>query len=137
MTVNALSYTAESTTLESVRLQLENWRSTRVKGNPIPKPLWEAIRGLTEHYPYRRIASRLKINIYRLRAKMEEQSQTPSHPSGPNFIEVSLSPSPILEQKVIYPPLGSIELSRLDGAILKASGLNPQDLCSLIKGFLG
>ncbi len=74
MTVNALSYTAESTTLESVRLQLENWRSTRVKGNPIPKPLWEAIRDLTEHYPYRRIASRLKINIYRLRAKMEEQS---------------------------------------------------------------
>ena len=60
MTVNALSYTAESTTLESVRLQLENWRSTRVKGNPIPKPLWEAIRGLTEHYPYRRIASAFK-----------------------------------------------------------------------------
>lgn len=143
MTVSAISYTEEPSALENVREQLEHWRSTRAKGKPIPKPLWKAIRGLTEHYPYRQIASRLKINIYRLQAKIEEQPQTPSHPSRPHFIEVPLShlsplsPLPILEQKGWGEhPLGSIELSRPDGALLKASGLNPKDLCSFVQSFL-
>ena len=63
MTLNQLS-SSNSLTLEAVKVQLDRWRETRVKGNRIPKYLWDALVDLTKQYSYSKIASELKINPY-------------------------------------------------------------------------
>lgn len=145
MTFNEL-HSPNPLTLESVKTQLDHWRTTRVKGARIPKHLWEALKSLTKHYSYSQIASELKINSHRLRAKIEdEQSKQTDSPSSNNFIELPLShlapplphpPSPWQKTSQSHAQ-GILELTRPDGIALKASGLNQKDLCSFIKSFLG
>lgn len=65
----------DTLTLEAVKIQLDRWRATRVKGSRIPKHLWEAIKTLTKQHTCSQIASELKMNPHRLQAKMEEQYQ--------------------------------------------------------------
>lgn len=134
------SSSPKSLTLESVKSQLAQWRASHGKGNRIPISLWNAVRELTKSYDYHQIASELKINPNRLRKKIGPSLSASSH-----FIKVPLPPlssappeTPQLEQKIFYPPLqtGSIELTRVDGTILKASGLETKALLSLIQGFL-
>lgn len=145
MTTNE-STLSSSPSLESVKSQFAQWRATRVKGNTIPSSLWDAARGLTKSYNYKQIASELKINPNRLRKKIGNLShQEDSLPTSSHFVKASLpslsSPSPetpSLEQKIFYPHIntGSLELTRVDGTILKASGLDNKALLSLIQGFL-
>lgn len=144
MTANE-STLSSSPILESVKSQFAQWRATRVKGNRIPSSLWDAARGLTRSYNYKQIASELKINPNRLCKKIGDLShQGDSRPASSPFVKVSLPPlssspeAPSLEQKIFYPLIhtGSIELTRVDGTILKASGLDNKALLSLIQGFL-
>lgn len=136
---------SEPIPLKNAKTQFAQWRETRVKGERIPNALWEAVFLLTKKYGYRKIASELDLNLHRLRAKMEKQSQQISSVEKADFVEVPLpslsSPfpqSPPGEQKAFIPcGSASLEFTRPDGTILKASGLNHKDLCSLIKGFLG
>lgn len=141
MTLNPLP-SSNPLTLEAVKVQLDHWRETRVKGDRMPKYLWNALAGLTKQYSCSQIASELKINPYRLRDKMAKQSKQASL-SATEFVEVSLTPfaNPLsAEQKTFYPHShmqGTLEVTRPDGAALKASGLNHDHLCSLVKNFLG
>jgi len=144
MTANE-STLSSNPTLESVKSQFDQWRATRVKGNRIPSSLWDAARYLTKSYNYKQIASELKLNPNRLRKKIGPSHQDPSHPASSHFIKASLPPlssssreAPSLEQKIFYPRIhtGSIELTRVDGTILKASGLDNKMLLSLVQGFL-
>jgi hypothetical protein len=145
MTTNE-STLSSNPTLESVKSQFAQWRATRVKGNRIPNSLWDAAKGLIRSYNYKQIAFELKINPNRLRKKIRDLShQEDSLPTSSHFVKVSLpsssSPSqeaPSLEQKIFYPHIhtGSLELTRVDGTILKASGLDNKALLSLIQGFL-
>jgi hypothetical protein len=141
------SPSSQPLTLETVKAQLDRWRATRVKGNRMPKHLWEAVSGLTKQYAYSLIASELKINPHRLRAKIEKQSRQASSLSKIDFIEIPLSP---LTSPFAHPPsskpntfdshahaAGILEVTRPDGIALKVSGLSHNDLCSLIKSFLG
>jgi hypothetical protein len=136
---------SEPVPLKNVKTQFAQWRATRVKGKRIPNTLWELVLPLTKKYGYKKVATELDLNPHRLRAKMEKQSQQISSLEESDFGEVPLpslsSPFPQSshgEQK-IFIPCGStsLEFTRSDGTILKASGLNHKDLCSLIKGFLG
>jgi hypothetical protein len=145
MTANASTSSSKSLTLESVKSQLAHWRATRVKGNRIPSSLWDAVKNLAKLHDYNQIASELKINPSRLRKKIESSHQDSSLSASPHFVEISLPPlasspseAPSLEQKIFYPRIhtGSLELTRVDGTILKASGLDNKALLSLIQGFL-
>jgi hypothetical protein len=142
VTLNRLS-SSNSLTLEAVKVQFDHWRETRVKGNKIPKYLWDALINLTNQYSYKQIASELKINPYRLRSKIEKQSQQVPSLEKPDFVEIPLFSFPNsspLEPRTFCPhsyAQGTIEFTRPDGTILKASGLNNDHMCSLIKSFLG
>lgn len=136
---------SEPVPLKNAKTQFAQWRATRVKGERIPNTLWELVRPLTKKYGYKKIATELDLNPHRLHAKMERQDQQISALEESDFVEVPLpslsSPfpqSPPGEQKIFIPcGSASLEFTRSDGTILKASGLNHKDLCSLIKGFLG
>ncbi len=136
---------SEDFTLRAVKSQFAQWRSTRSKGTRIPDSLWYAVERLTKSYNHQQICSELKINSRQLCKKMKVLPEESSLPASSHFIQVSLPPlSPsssepnILEQKGFHPPLytGSIELIRVDGAILKASGVDNNALCSLVQNFL-
>lgn len=147
MSFNEL-HSSHPLTLETVKCQLDHWRATRVKGNKIPEHLWDALQKLTKHYSYRQIASELKINPHRLRAKIEKEQphqQTSPLPKS-NFIEVPLNPLPF---PFAHPPSlepgafdphgyagGILEVTRQDGLSIKASGVNQSSLCTLLKSLL-
>lgn len=145
MIFEELSLSSEPQTLESVKEKFAHWRASRSKGNRMPKPLWESVKDLIKQYDYNHIASELKLNPHRLKAKIEKEFlKDSSSPSVPDFIELSfplLSPpsqsQPDLEQKKGPPSFGTLELSRPDGTLLKASGLDYKDLFSLVQTFLG
>lgn len=137
----------KSLTLESVKSQLSEWRATHGKGDRIPTSLWNAVRELTKSYSYHQIAFELKISPSRLRKKIGSSHQDSSLSASSHFIKVKAPLSPVpsatleppqLEQKIFYPPLqtGSLELTRVDGTVLKAAGLDNKALLSLIQGFL-
>jgi len=133
-------------TLESVKIQFDHWRSTRARGSKTPKHLWEAAQSLTKTYAYEQIASTLNINPHRLHAKLEKQSHQSSALLKSDFVDIPLSP--LASSFPHSLPPGSktfnpdsyarttIELTRPDGLALKASGLNHNDLLSLVKSFL-
>ena len=144
MNHNESSVAPKNLPLESVKSQFSEWRATHGKGNRIPVSLWDAVKELTKIYSYDQIASELKISPSRLRKKIGPSPRSPISSSSP-FIEVPLPPlssvapePPQLEQKIFFPSphTGSIELTRMDGAVLKVSGLDHKTLLSLIQEFL-
>jgi hypothetical protein len=144
MTINPLP-SSNPITLEAVKIQFDHWRATRAKGSKMPKHLWEALAALTRQHTYGQLASELKINPHRLRSKLEKQSQQASPLSKSDFVEVPLAPfpafpSPCSGPEGYYPyphAQGTFEFTRPDGTSLKASGLNHDHLCALVKSFLG
>lgn len=146
MTFNEFSSPAPLT-LESVKIQFDHWRSTRARGSKTPKHLWEAIQSLTKMYAYEQIASTLNISPRWLRAKLERQPHQSSDLLKTDFVEIPLSS--LTPSSPHSPPPGLkpfipdgyartiIEFIRPDGLALKASGLNNNDLFSLIRSFLG
>ena len=134
-------------TLESVKIQFDHWRSTRARGSKTPKHLWEAVQGLTKMYACEQISSTLNINPHRLRTKLAKQLHQSSDLLKTDFVEILLSPSaspfshsPSPEPKTFNPDAyvrATLEFTRPDGLALKASGINHNDLFSLIKSFLG
>lgn len=145
MIIKELPSSSEHLTLGSVKAQFTQWRATRTRGMRIPHSLWEAVNYLVTQYDYHKIGAELKLNPNRLRAMIDKRfKEQPIDSSEPNFIECPLQTLPSfsslpssLEQKRSDSHAGTFEFTRTDGTVLKASGLNHQDLCSLIKGFLG
>lgn len=132
-------------TLESVKSQFLQWRGLRPKGQRIPSSLWEAVRGVATQHNYKHIASELKINPSRMLKKLGAFSPDPFLSKSSPFVEVPLSdlssssPKPPPSEQKFYTtpiPTHSIEVIRVEGTILKASGLNNKDLFSLVQNFL-
>ena len=146
MNRNESSAALKSLTLESVKSQFSEWRATHGKGNRIPISLWNAVRELTKSYSYHQIASELKISPSLLHKKIGPSRQDPPLLPDSHFIKVKVPLSPVssateppqLEQKIFFPSphTGSIELTRVDGTILKASGLDNKALLSFVQSFL-
>ena len=139
---------SDSLTLEQVKERFSLWRKTRAKRSKIPEELWEAVSRLIkeQRYASRQVAVELGLNYQQMQSKVgNAPEQKCLSPQAPDFIKVPLSPisssssHPLsLEQKIFYPrPVGTLEIVRPDGAVLKASGIEPKDLCSFIKDFLG
>lgn len=120
-------------TLEQVKEIFSHWRRTRPKIGRIPPPLWDAVSHLIKDQGYtpKQVASELCLSHQKILFKMQ-----PPLPA-PDFIQVSLPSSSLQPPSPgAFPPEGSIELTRVDGTTLKASGLAPQDLHSLVQRFL-
>lgn len=153
MTASAPTLAPDPLTLEQVKEQFSLWRTTRPKRGKIPDDLLEAVGRLMQQQTYsdRYIAAELGLNYQQLKLRLRQnlkKSGISLPPSG--FVELplsslspvsqlsSLSPlAPSLEQRIFYPSTGTIEFTRSDGTALKASGLNPKDLCALVQSFLG
>lgn len=135
----------KSISLKEVKTQFVQWRAIRVKGNRIPHALWEAVKHLATRHSLNQIAHELGLNLQHLRTKLKtdiEERGSPL-PATSDFIRVSLPPvsssipqPPSLEQKILFPHIGTLELTRPDGSSLKATGLAHKELLSFVERFL-
>lgn len=136
MTFDPLS-PANPVTLESVKANLAQWRQTRTKGKRIPKHLWDDLATLAKQLDCRHIAAELRINPNRLQEVVEKQSRKAAPLPTHDFVEFPLASFPILPPSHQTNTQGTLEFTRADGTILKASGLAHGHLRSLVKDFLG
>jgi len=138
MLTSSVQSSLKKVTLESVRLQLGQWRANRVKGSRIPKPLWQDITSITTAINYEGVATVLNIHPERLRKEAGLPSEKASDPQGPfPFAEVpiiSFAEDPFQYKK--EPPsqnTGVLEMTRANGTFLKVSGLGNKALLSLLQ----
>lgn len=112
MITNEANSSLNAPTLEHVKAQFAQWRATRVKGNRIPRSLWNVVESLTKSYNYKQIASELKISPGRLSKKMKNLfPQDSSLPPSSHFVEVTLPAFASASPKA-YIHTGFIELTR-------------------------
>jgi hypothetical protein len=131
-------------TMEQVKEQFAHWRQTRPKKrSKTPEPLWEAVRCLVKEkgYTFVQISTQLRLSYRQLRSNIGPQPTRSNSLTAPSsFVKVEPPPFPFFSPQ---PPSldqssysGSFELTRPDGTLLKASGLNHKDLHSLVQRFL-
>jgi hypothetical protein len=124
-------------TLEWVKAQFAQWRSSRTRAGKIPSDLWDAAKQLTKQYECRQIAAELKLNSHRQQMLYAYSGKKPngsvSSPAD-GFVNVSLPVAPSSPVANIH-PAGSLEVLRADGTALKAQGIDAKDLYALIERF--
>jgi hypothetical protein len=141
---SSVKLSSESATLplEEVKAQFAQWRGTRAnQKSKLPDALWDAAKQLTKQHKSHHVAEELNLSGRRrqqLLAYSNGQADKHSMPIN-DFVQVSVpfvASSPVSDSAAPTPATGTLELLRTDGATLKASGLNPQNLYALIERFL-
>ena len=73
--------------------RFQQWRRRRERGTPIPESLWRLAANLAVHYGLSKTASTLKLDYYKLKKRLQENS-TPvgqTHGEQPAFLELAAS----------------------------------------------
>jgi hypothetical protein len=133
---NASSETEAPLTLEAVKSRFDHWRSTRIKRTKIPEHLWNDVKELSKTYGHSQISSSLGISYPKLCSHLEEMDrQSKLYSAESPFINItqSLHHFPQWSQPSFH---GALEIQGHDGMELKATGLNQQDLVTLVQTFL-
>jgi hypothetical protein len=122
-----------TTTLETVRLEIEHWRGTREKTGRIPNRIWsQAIRLLDKH-SMSEICRALRLSHTQLKNKIKKHDPFTLNSDTP-FYEVAM-PSIKHQQTDIH--LGvSIEIKRPDGTLLTIRHLSDSVLINMISSLI-
>jgi hypothetical protein len=140
MTSPAPNISCEPITLEAVKSRFYHWRTTRTKRAKVPECLWNDVRELSKTHGYSEISSSLGISYPQLHAHLEERDQQNELCSTESdFINADIpftQSSHHLPQWSPPSSHGTLEIQGHDGLCLKATGLNQQDLVTLVQTFL-
>lgn len=135
---------SQEVTLESVKRALNEWRGQRVRGQRIPKSLWQDIKSLTTAINYEGVASVLKIPPERLLRMAgleldfaeESDKRTLSFAEVP-FISFKEGPFESEEEHSSYHPKSQeipiLEMTRANGTLVRVQGLDTKDLMTLLQ----
>lgn len=124
----------DSPQLQRLAQRLQNWRSTRTRGQRIPEELWIAAVALARVHGINPTAATLRLNYYGLQRRLgggREQRKRRLTPAP--FFEVA---GPALPSGVGEP--GTLELLHGSGArlTLRLPNASPKDLLPLVHLFL-
>src|SRR6056297_2158026 len=75
----------ESPSLDTVRRQFEQWRSSRTKREPIPQHLWDAAAELCQSHPITHVCRHLRLSFADLKKRL------PSAKPSVRFMEFNLN----------------------------------------------
>ncbi len=118
--------------IEPLRQQIESWRRTRARNEPMPEPLWAVATGLAKEYGVSPVQRILRIDYRGLeyRALGVRKSSAKAGPARAAFVELPAPPSPRRAEH-------SVELE--DGAgrrmTVKVCGGNLAELLPLAQAF--
>lgn len=124
-----------SLTLDEVKSHFDHWRATRTKKRErIPKSLWDEVKMLLGRYSLSGITKALSINTGQIKDNIKIETKI-------NFVGVQTESPSGSPERHITPSLGSkqtcsIELSRINGTVLKISLLPIESLQKIISQFM-
>jgi len=111
-----------------------SWRKARVKGERIPKPLWNSAAKLARNFGIHQTARLLKLDYYSLKKHVDAQpasrKNTMQNTSQPTFIELPSPPLTVVNEC-------TIELEDASGASLRMhlKGSDFPDVLALGRSF--
>jgi hypothetical protein len=111
-----------------------SWRKARVKGERIPKPLWNSAAKLARNFGIHQTARLLKLDYYSLKKHVDAQpasrKNTLQNTSQPTFIELPSPPLTVVNEC-------TIELEDASGASLRMhlKGSDFPDVLALGRSF--
>ena len=133
--------------MEKAKELFAEWRANRLGRGKIPAHLWEVVRHLikVKGHTFTQVGTTLGINHQQLKLNIESQPpRDKTLPAASHFIKIDLPlPQPMspqlpstTEQHMSSLPVITLELTRPDGTILKASGMASRDLLSFVQRFI-
>ena len=125
-------------TLEEVAKHVEQWRSTKEKGERIPQQLWSEALGLVSTYGISRVSRTLRLSHTELskRQGIIEAAQRRQGSGGETaFVEIDralVDTTPGPEATAVW-----MELERPDGLRLRIRPTHGVDMLALVDRFMG
>lgn len=122
-------------TLDEVKSQFDHWRATRIKKRErIPKSLWDEVKMLIDRYSLSDITKILSINTGQIKDNLKIATKI-------NFVEVRAGSQFSLPERSATPfhdnnQIFSVELSRVNGVVLKINLLPLESLQKIISQFM-
>ena len=87
--MNPTATTHVAPALATVRRRLEAWRGARTHPSPIPEPLWAAAVALAQQHGLDATAQALRLNVPRLRQRLEAADRASRAATGLAFVELA------------------------------------------------
>lgn len=125
------SVTENNPTIDSVRQQFQDWRSSRIKRAPIPEHLWQSAVALCRVHSISHVSQRLRLSYADLKERLNLSPPIPVDCQAAGFTQIDL--------KSIFPQESPWQLfcQRCDGSFLKLSGSGEHPpVAEILKGFL-
>jgi hypothetical protein len=125
-------------TLEEVARHVEQWRSSKKKGERIPQRLWNEALGLVDTYGISRVSRVLRLSYAELNKRRgiieaEQRRQEPGEDTA--FVEINralLDQAPGPDATTVW-----MELERPDGLRLRIRPTHGVDMLALVERFMG
>jgi hypothetical protein len=122
-----------STTLESVRVELEHWRGTREKSGRIPNRIWSQAISLLDKHSMSEICRMLRLSHTQLKNKIKQHDPFTIKIDTP-FFEVA---TPSIKHQQTDIQLGtSIEIQKPDGTFMTIRHLSDSMLINMISSLM-
>ena len=122
----------ESKELNTLKRELEAWRSSKSRGRFIPEDLWQRAAALTHTLGVTRVHQELRLDFTALKKRMDGSKKTAVLPSKPkaSFVRLPLSSGSRVEGCVL-------KIESTSGARMQAeiSGLETTALSQIIREF--
>jgi len=125
-------------TLEDVARHIEQWRSSKKKGERVPQQLWSEALGLVDTYGISRISRTLRLSYteFDKRRGIIEAGQRRQEPGEDTaFVEIDralLDQAPRPDATTVW-----MELERPDGLRLRIRPTHGVDMLALVERFMG
>ena len=120
-------------TLQSLSVELDEWRKNRVKQGRLPDNIWTKTLKLLENHSMTQVSRELRISHEQIRNKLKKQDVSRGVPFTP-FVEMK---SPSIKHEKIDITLGNrVELKRADGASMIIEHLSDSTLSTLLAKFM-
>jgi hypothetical protein len=126
------SVTDNHSAVENVRQQFQDWRSSRIKQEPIPEHLWHAAIGLCRSHSISHVSQRLRLSYADLKKRVNLSQPYPQ-------VDCQRSEFTEINFNSLFPTQDKWQLfcQRCDGSFLKLSGSGEHPtVADILKGFL-
>ena len=124
---------SQKITLESVKMEVDQFRIPFSSISPLPDALWEKIIYLTDHYPILDICRALRVTRFMIRHHKRKLNKNPYI----NFIDLRDEAAEQEYEKEATSTELSIQITKSSGDSMTINAPDSQQLSKLVLAFLG
>jgi len=124
---------SQKITLESVKMEVDQFRIPFSSISPLPDAIWEKIIYLTDHYPILDICRALRVTRFMIRHHKRKLNKNPYI----NFIDLRDEAAEQEYEKEATSTELSIQITKSSGDSMTINAPDSQQLSKLVLAFLG